>query len=133
MRIRAYFPFGLMILAAAAVSAQSLPTDNVQWSTRCASLLQGGGVSAPDPSGIAPSRFEELARERSSNGQHFVACNLFLAAAAGQAAAGNSQQSQDDIAIAKVEQKVALKQKLSFVDKLNRTAEVLADASKQPA
>lgn len=133
MRIRAVFPFALPILAAVAVSAQSLPTDNPQWSARCASLIQSGGVPAPDASGIAPARFEELARERSTNGQHFVACNLFLAAAAGQAASGNSQQSQDDISMAKLEQKLGLKQKLSFVDKLNRTAEVLDETSKQNA
>lgn len=121
----------VLCLAAAGASAQALPTDNGQWGARCAMMVSNGGVPAADPSGIAPNRWEELARERSSRGQHLVACNLFFAAAAGFAGQGNAQESQLDISSAKMEQKLGMHVKLSFMDKLTRSSEMLNTVSSQ--
>lgn len=133
LRAFALSAVSLIIVFTTAISAQTVPTDNPQWRARCTSLVTSGGVPNPDASGIAPQRFEQLAEERSNSGQHFVACNLFLAAAAGQSAAGNAQQSQTDVSMAKIENKLGLHKKLGFVDKLNRTAEVLDEVSRQGA
>lgn len=130
MRIasQSLLPVALLACSASYLAAQAVPTDNDQWREHCVTLVQGGAVPSPDGSGIPAQRFEDLARERSTQGQHFVACSLFMAAAGNQAVGGNAQKSHDDIMLAKIEQKMGLGQKLSFLDKLTRSSDILANA-----
>lgn len=131
LRASALFAVSLIIVSTAVISAQTVPTDNEQWRTRCATLLDGRSPANLNSGAFTPQRLEALAEEESHDGQHFVACNLFLSAADGEKAAGNRTQSDTDVSMAKVEARLGAHIKLGFVDKLNRTAEVLDEAEKQ--
>lgn len=117
----------------ARAQAQVMPDDSDAWRGRCTQYLDGGTVPAPDTSGITAQRYEELARDRSGRNQHFVACNLYLSAAAAQAAMGQTQPETADVMLAKVERKLALGQKLSFSEKLTRASAAMIAASKPAA
>lgn len=126
---------GCVVLVASALAAHSqvMPNDSDAWRARCAQYLDAGSIPAPDASGITAERYEQLARDRSGRNQHFVACNLYLSAAAAQSAMGQTQPATTDLNMAKLERKIALGQKLSFADKLTRASAAMIAASKPAA
>ncbi len=124
----------LTVLALAlGLAAQTSLTDDVHWQARCAELIAQPATPAARVDGVSAARLEELARERSHAGQHYTACSLFVAAAVAQSSAGNGGESQTDLSMAKLEQKLGAGKKLSFFQKLNHTAEVLQEAEKPAA
>ena len=125
----AWLPCALLATATCSAHAQLMPNDSDAWRDRCTQYLDAGSLPAPGPGVFAPTRYEELARERSSHNQHFVACNLYLSAAALQSAANNIQGVNNDTTMAKVERKMALGQKLSFADKLARGSAAMVAAA----
>lgn len=122
-------PLPCLLLAVSAISAQTPRANDAGWAKECSSLLRGGAPAAGPP-GILPERLEEMARGQSHADQHFVACSLFMWAAAGESSAGNATLSDTDKSMAKVEQKLGAGEKLGFVDKMNHTAEALQQAEK---
>ena len=114
-------PAGLMLLAFAFHgAAQTMPSDSDAWRNQCTQSLDSGTLPAPGAGGLAPTRLEQLARERSSRNQHYVACTLYLAAASGQGGVG--QAASNDLTMARIERKLGHGDKLSFSEKISKGA-----------
>jgi len=126
----------LLLLAGLCLHAYAQePLDSEAWKQRCTTLSASSaaidrGAAPPElvqtPKGIAGAKFEAVAHERGTAGQHYIACTLYFTAAiaeyAGTGGRVQPSKAHTDINLATMELKRATGQPLTFKEKMGNTS-----------